>query len=311
MLWEYNSLLLKFKKFIRRVHELEDRTSELFPFWCVLSLELLARASLAKISPALLADNGPRDTESILYAVGIESVKNPKSISTNIVLKRCQKIIKNFTEGHLKFSLKLINKRNEELHTGGSPFDNELINEWLPEFYQVMNVFLDYNGQEFGNFLDLDDTDLATKMIETLLSNKKKEAYALIHAKKDSFDKLSIDQRLEMIQKSRSPKGNMFNSTLAKNVDCPSCEGGASIFGEIIRSSTPREVDGELVQDDFYLPNKLKCYSCGLLLEGYEYLQGIGFGEPYHLKDVLDPVEHFDVDISEYLNPEIYDEYNH
>lgn len=66
--WSSESLYNKARLYAQRAHD-EPVESALFGFWMSLSLELLARASLAQIHPVLLAD--PKEQDNIHYAFGI------------------------------------------------------------------------------------------------------------------------------------------------------------------------------------------------------------------------------------------------
>ena len=59
MMWDFQSLYTKSKAYVRKGLEHEDPDSPEIPLWCILALELLARAALSKVNPALLAD--PKD----------------------------------------------------------------------------------------------------------------------------------------------------------------------------------------------------------------------------------------------------------
>jgi len=54
-LWEYDKLWQKAKVYIQKAFE-EDREGEMFPFWATIALEFVARTTLAKVHPVLLAD---------------------------------------------------------------------------------------------------------------------------------------------------------------------------------------------------------------------------------------------------------------
>ena len=66
--WSSDSLYSKAKLYAQRAND-EPVDSALFGLWMSLSLELLARAALAQIHPALLAD--PKEPDNIQYAFGI------------------------------------------------------------------------------------------------------------------------------------------------------------------------------------------------------------------------------------------------
>ncbi len=308
--WSHSSLWKKAKEFATRAMNEEDRTSPLFPFWCALTLEALARSSLAKVHSSLLADV-QKNPDSILYACGISGIKSPKSIPTKVVFMRCKRIIEKFTEGDYKFAMLLMEKRNEELHSGASPFDNWPHADWLTDYFRVCQVLLEFVDKELKELVSEKEAAVAIKMLEASRTNKKDEAFKIIKEKKDLFSKLPVTDRLEKIKKSEELR--LHDNRLrhkGKDVNCPACEGSAIIVGEIIKSSNPRDEDGELVQTDILLPEKLHCYSCDLLLDGYDYLQGIGLGETFQMKDVLDPVEYYEIEPTEHIDYREYYDYN-
>jgi len=75
--WTYDGLWAKTRAYSQRASH-EDTDGPLFPLWSTLSLEFLARSSLAYIHPALLAD--PREGENVLHAFGYEIESTPRSI---------------------------------------------------------------------------------------------------------------------------------------------------------------------------------------------------------------------------------------
>jgi hypothetical protein len=95
MNWSAESLYGKARLYAHRAHN-ESIDSSLFGFWMSLSLELLARAALAHIHPALLAD--PKEPDNIQYAFGIVPKGVPKSIQAKALFARCSVFIADFTD---------------------------------------------------------------------------------------------------------------------------------------------------------------------------------------------------------------------
>jgi hypothetical protein len=307
-MWSHNKLWEKSKEFINRGLEVEDRNSSLFPFWCSLSLELLARSALAKIHSSLLADMTKSD-DSILYACGIPSVKSPKSIDTKSVFLRCKRVIERFTENDCKFCMTFMEKRNEELHTGGKPFEEWPYSEWLPEFSRISLILLEFVDKSLEDFWGSEEAETQTKIINALNENKKKEAFDIVKEQKKKFSNQTIDERLKKIKNSKVLRKQDYQSeTIGRDIECPACEGAARLLGELIKSSAPKDDNGELVQQHTYLPKKLICYSCNLSLDGYNLLHGIELGATFQKRDVLDPVEYYDIDLQEYFAESQYDE---
>src|SRR6185312_3684295 len=137
--WDQDVLWEKTKLYVARAAS-EEQEGPLFPFWSILALELLARTVLASIHPALLAH--PQDGGNVLYAFGFGQPTRPRSIPAATVFRRCAVIIDDFTEGDVNGAIGLIELRNEELHSGGTPFAGLKTGVWLPDYYRLASTLL-------------------------------------------------------------------------------------------------------------------------------------------------------------------------
>src|SRR5258708_31250076 len=144
MSWSYDSLWQKTREYMQKALD-EDRDGPLFPFWSTLALELLCRATLAKIHPALLAD--PQG-DNILYAFGYGTVKNPKSIPSKTLFLRCQAVVTEFTDEDVKFCMSMVERRNAELHSGSSAFDDLPTSFWMARYFRVCKILLSFQSRD-------------------------------------------------------------------------------------------------------------------------------------------------------------------
>ena len=71
----------------------------------------------------------------------------PKSASMAVILARCAALFPEFLDEHVKFGNRFGNMRNEELHTGGLPFENVATKDWLPDFFAVCKQQLAVQGR--------------------------------------------------------------------------------------------------------------------------------------------------------------------
>lgn len=131
--WSPESLYSKAKLYALRAHS-EPIESALFGFWVSLSLELLARAALAHVHPALLAD--PREPDNIQYAFGVVPKGVPKSIQAKALFARCSVFISGFTDQMSGHCLIMADRRNSELHSGAAAFEDVDNSRWLPTTYE-------------------------------------------------------------------------------------------------------------------------------------------------------------------------------
>src|SRR5206468_9043221 len=97
--WDAEALFLKAQRYAQRMSE-EDSGSWEYALWSSLSLELLARAALSNVSPALLADTD-KHWSSLYHSLGFSPTEpkfSPKSISITDVLRRLSSIFPGFNQ---------------------------------------------------------------------------------------------------------------------------------------------------------------------------------------------------------------------
>lgn len=296
--WSHDALYLKAKLYMERAL-MADRNSALFPFWASLGLELIGRAALSKIHPALIAD--PREGVNILHAFGFGSSKEPpKTIGAKTVFLRLQIIIPNFTPQEEKFCQSFINMRNEELHTGTPIFEDYSTNLWLTNFYKAVKVLLEYQGKGLSDFLGEKEAVIAEKMIleykEELMSKVREK----IKKFKDVFAELDPSEKQSKIDALRDKILDfVFSEKLFgkyKKVDCPSCNNESVLIGLPISQSEPKVDEDVVVIKNNLLPTDLKCFCCGLKLSGNGELIMANFGGQFALEEKIDPVDYYGIE---------------
>ncbi len=265
-MWDYDSLYKKAKYFVRKGLDHEAPESPEIPLWCILSLELLARATLSRISPALLAD--PRDGNNILYALGFPGKTAPVSVPAKTVFVRCMVVCERFSEQEYNRCVEWLNWRNEDLHTGHMPFENLKTSIWLPDFFRICSILLEQNETDLDDFVGTSHISQATTMVESLSQEERAKAHETVREAREDFQELGISERLERIKLGGDKLQKiLLRHKSCKQIRCPSCEGGAIVVGDLIRSTTPKDEEGELTQDDVWLPNAMGCYCCTLKIE--------------------------------------------
>ena len=304
-MWDYGSLYQKAKYFVRKGLDHEAPESPEIPLWCILSLELLARATLSRISPALLAD--PRAENNILYALGFPGKTVPVSVPANTVFVRCMAVCEKFSKQEYNRCVEWLNWRNEDLHTGRMPFENLKTSIWLPDFFRICSILLEQNETDLDDFVGTSHTSQATTMVESLSQEERAKTHEAVRESREDFQKLEISERLERIKRGADKLQEvLLRHNSGKQIKCPSCEGAAVVVGDLIRSTTPKFEEGELTQDDVWLPKAMGCYCCALKIRGHAGVAALGFGDQFVTKDYLDPKEYFEIefDPADYLEPD-------
>ena len=213
------------------------------------------------------------------------------------VFARCMTICEKFSKQEYDRCMEWMNWRNEELHTGSMPFENLKTGNWLPDFYRICSIFLENNNSNLDDFVGTMHATQATMMVEALSQEEKKKAYGAVKEQRRIFEDLEVAERLERIRAgSEKSKQYVKENVGSKEIECPSCEGRAVIIGELIRSTTPKEEAGELIQEDVWLPRGLGCLCCRLRISGHAQVAALGFGDQFVSKDYLDPKDYFDIE---------------
>jgi hypothetical protein len=296
--WSYDSLYTKAQVSMERAF-LADRNSSLFPFWASLGLELIARATLSKIHPALISD--PREGNNILHAFGYGSSKEPpKTIGAKTIFLRLQVIIPTFTKDDEKFCQSFINMRNEELHTGTPIFEDYPTNSWLTKFYKATKILLEFQGKTLEDFIGKQESEIAEHMISEFKEELIAKVFEKIKKYRDVHNDLEKAER--EIKEAVSPKllsEYVLKEKLygkSKKVKCPSCNVDALLIGKFISQSEPKVNEDVITVSNNMLPIELKCFACGIKLTSNGELSVANYGGQFAIESNVDPVEYYGIE---------------
>lgn len=301
MSWERDPLWAKARLFFERAFN-ESRDDPAFGLWCSLGLELLARAALASVSPTLLAEPD-NDHKHLLHALGRGSDRVPrKSISTAQVFALCRQLFgASFTEDDFKAAMALVNRRNEELHTGAAAFAEYQPREWLPGFYRVSRNLAEAIGETLDNLFGNEEAEVAQ---DTLAENENDTrqrvksaiaAYARVFREKSEVERQAAAERAEK-------QGAELAYQRHHRVTCPACKCIATVQGKTFgKEHTTHEEDTIKVRQAVY-PTSFSCSACGLQLTGYTELNTAGLGGHYTRTMAYTPEEYYGL-----INPDDFD----
>ena len=322
MSWEKDALWAKSKLFFQKAFTC-SREDPTFGLWCSLSLELLARSAVSSISPTLLAEPD-RDHRNLLHALGRGSSKvTPKSIGTVQVLSLCQTLFEKFTPDHLKLTKALVNRRNAELHSGESAFEEFTTQQWIIGLYQCCNALCLSMDEPLEDLLGDSEAEIAKKVIEDAKTEELSKVQGLVAAHSKVFEGFSDDKKGELLGEAEKLSCELAYQRHHKVV-CPACKGFATVQGTTFGPLSVNHIDGEVVTTQAVLPTEFSCHSCGLTLDSYGALKVAGLGDQYTRTTTYTPEDYYDlVDPSdsylmrEYVdrhleeNPDIIEEHMH
>jgi hypothetical protein len=297
MMWDAEQYWSKARLYARRAlgDGLDDWERA---FWSALSLEFLARSSLATIHPVLNAD--PRDERNLFYAFGYEIKGQPRSLPVHAVLGRIEKLVPQFDKPTKDFCDFFVMVRNRELHTSELAFEGLAESEWLPRYYRASHILCQYLGHELSDLLGDDTTTTAERLIEALDSGKRSEVLKSIAAHRAVFEAKSEPERERLAADQEVLSATWTGAS--ERVTCPSCGSPAKLTGELERVSEPMFDGASLWVEETYLATRMACGACDLPLRDIQEILHAGL-EPHFTKAE-------ETDLHAYFEPEYYDEYN-
>jgi hypothetical protein len=310
-IWDDDVLWEKTKLYLARASR-EEQEGVLFPFWSILALELLARTVLASVHPALLAD--PQAGSNLLYAFGFGQPERLRSIPAATVFRRCARVVEDFTDGDVNGAIGLIDLRNEELHSGGTPFAGLKTGVWLPDYYRLCEILLRHLGKELEDLFSEEEAEAARAMVAAAaeaLESEVKAYIAEVRAAFEELDREEQDRRLALgarIIDDRAEKA-VAAADLGMIVECPACGGKAWVSGEFVRAGEPQAGEEFIVQEIVKIPTALECPACGITLSGHSRMHAIGHGGFFTGQVHEDPASFYNIefDISDIDLAELYE----
>ena len=293
MIWDSENLFNKAAVYFQKANA-GNRDDGTFPLMLSMGFEFLARATLAKVHPVLLAD--PQSGDNLMYAFGYASSKPPKSVPLKTVLHRLTVVIESFLADDFKFSTNILEWRNAEVHSADLPFEQFKVQSWQPRFYKTCKIFLEHLEKSLEDLLGPEEASAAEELISALETKLKSESFDLVAKAKEAFDAKGTKERLSQIAQAEA---ELWHHTdwMDKNVECPSCKCETAVLrGRVIRYLEPNVTEEGVELKAVVMPSKLNCLSCGLSLENHGLLFHQNLGEQYTATTEVDAKEHYGIE---------------
>ena len=263
-----------------------------FAVWSTFSLELLARAALSTYSPTLVAETR-NNWDSLLYSLGIQpNTKNfvPRAVDISEVFRRLQELIRDFTPELQTFCARHMSKRNEELHSGGTPFVGVSTSSWLPTYYESCVVLLSSMGESLEKYLGNSEAGVAEAIMTAAKDESAEAIKGTVHAHSVAWDNNSTEEK-ELLGLQSS---TWATRQTGHRVTCPACKCTAILAGSAIAPPLKAITeDDEITETQEYLPAKFECVGCGLKISGLSQLNAAGLGDTFNATFTYDANEYY------------------
>lgn len=292
MSWERDPLWAKTRLFFQYAFNTR-RDDATFGLWCSLGLELLARATLASVSPTLLAlpDN---QQKNLLHVVHKESeLRFPKSIAATQVFDLCKRMFPVFSEEDQKVAFALLNQRNAELHSGSAAFEEYRSSQWLAGFYHACRSLTIVLDESLEDLFGEEEAKFAKEILAENRDNVKKEVLSAIAVHKRVFEAKHPDEQ-EAAKLEAEELGQKLSTLRHHRVKCPACSCTATVQGRPFgKEHVTHEERGEIVVRQAVSPTEFSCPACGLKLTTYAQLETAGLGDHYTRKTTYSAEEYY------------------
>lgn len=289
--WDAEALYFKAERYIQRMTDFDSDDWE-YALWSSLAIELLARAALSNVSPALLAETDGKNWSSLHHALGFaptEEKFSPKSIAVSDVFRRLSAILPDFTKEQESFGIQHTGKRNAELHSGEPAFDGVKGSSWQPRFFNTCQVLLSSMGMTLEDFIGTDEAKAAQKMIAAAADESAKAVKGDVDAHKKVWLAKPANER-----KTLGDQALVWaNRANGHRVTCPACGSQALVIGEPVSTPTQKLIEGEIIETQEYLPSHFQCVACGLKISGLSRLAAVEIGDRYKKTVRYDAAEYY------------------
>jgi hypothetical protein len=287
--WSKEALLAKARRYAEAMLT-HNRNDVQFGLASTFLLEFVARAALANINPVLLAELP--DWNNVYFAIGgkPKAAKfKPKSAAIGVVLDRLNEIYPTTFDAKLKGeAIAHISRRNEELHSGATPFD-EGSTAWLPSMYNATEVLLKSMGESLESVLGNEEAKAAKKIIAAAKDESALAIKQAIHQHKTKWEALKPLERA----RSKTRAGLWATRSLGHRVACPACGSPALVYGDAITEPQHSIKEGMVIEKQDHLPSRFECIACGLKIAGLAQINAAGLGASFTLTRTYDLADYF------------------
>lgn len=284
--YDHEALWIKAKLFLNRaMDEDESRSFDEQALWASLALELLAKAALARVTPALIADP-TEDGINLLIASGLVE-GDPKFISVRAktLFSRCQRAFKPF---NAKEAETFTSARNEYLHSSGIGFATIPPRAWWPRYWSLVIVLVAALEKEIVQLVGEDREQVVDNHLAQNAKNIEHRTEVLIERAKVRLAQYrSGSLPAKVAAEFRPGFDNSAGLSHFEPERCPACGELGTLEGNDISNT---EVNYEQVGEfDFDATVTLtvsseyfSCPTCQLVLDSYELIEQAGLPDSFY-----------------------------
>jgi hypothetical protein len=299
---EREALYAKSQVYIRRGFRAQaDSDTEEYQLWASLALELLGKAALANVHPALVAD--PTHYQSLFAACGRQLSTDIKTITAKTLFERLSHIDKAFDSRHQKFCEQMALRRNAELHSGESPFSGMSADTWEREFWGAVETVLAMQAETLESWLGAEESKAPAKIIEQANEALQWVVKHRISRCKEDFEKKHQNpkERQEIVEESKRLNWSKHGWDNYDRERCPACLSSGFLGGTLWNEDVLETEDGSIeygpdgeeyieypseTVEKIFAAEEFLCPVCGLHFYGTKEIAAAEMPEDFSTREV-------------------------
>ncbi|MFI9547602.1 hypothetical protein ACIHAR_27365 [Streptomyces sp. NPDC052016] len=293
--FDHEALWTKAKLFLNRAMDDDARSFDEQALWAALALELLAKAALARVSPLLIAEPNEEGTNLLIASGLVKGDARFTSVRAKTLMARCHKAFKPFDQSE---AMKIINGRNEYLHSSGTGFMAIPPHAWWPRYWAQAAVLVTALDREIEELVGSDRELTVTKHLERNAKNLEQRTEALIERAKQRRQQW-LGGTLPAKVAAEWKSGQYLSATMSHSeaATCPACESAGLLEGEeVVNVQYHYPPTGGYGPDGEYDyldeasvtltigADYFSCPACQLVLNSYDLIRQAGMDTEFHVE---------------------------
>ncbi|MGA4975255.1 hypothetical protein [Streptomyces cinereoruber] len=299
--FDHEALWTKAKLFLNRAMDEDPRSFDEQALWAALALELLAKAALARVSPLLIAEPNEEGTNLLIASGLVKGDARFTSVRAKTLMTRCHKAFKPFDSSE---AMKIINGRNEYLHSSGAGFMAIPPHAWWPRYWAQAAILVTALDRDIEELVGSDRELTVTRHLEQNAKNLEQRTEALIERAKQRRQ-----QRLDGTLPSKVAaewKSAQYLSAQLRHSEvatCPACGSPGLLEGEEVLETDIQYPYRSYESDDDYDSamdvsvtltigaDHFSCPACQLVLNSYELINQAGLDTEFEAAGDYDDID--------------------
>ncbi len=301
--FDHEALWAKSVLFIKRgLRERDARDYAGFQLWGAVALELLGKAALARVHPALVVD--PTHAESLFAACGRPAGVERRTITAKTLFERLRRLNPRFDKQAQDFSLTLAIRRNGELHSGEAVYAGIKLESWVKHYWKVAALVLETQARGLADWIGEEEAKAAQEVIDEAMTALKQAIDGRVRTQREKFDKQfppGSPERAELVARHKGgalvrwrdfqPYG--WDHHIA--IECPACKCDGMLAGPSIgEEKVELEFDeGEEPWTELFditcSSEAYRCRACDLKLDGLDEIEAAEIDSEFEVQEEREP----------------------